>query len=81
MLGYDSIPTDIACTSQPMSWHAVRGPKIGGKEVQNLTVLSNKIDITKTNVTYKDSEPRGVACTLYNPLRMPPPPLNLTMMM
>ena len=32
MLEHDSIPTDIACTSQPMSWHALRGPTIGGKK-------------------------------------------------
>ena len=45
-LGYYSIPTDIACTSQPMLWYAPRGPKIGGKEVQNSTVLMDKIDIS-----------------------------------
>ena len=73
MLGHDSIPTDIACTSQPMSWHAPRGPKIGGKEVQNLTVFSYKKTILNTNITGNDIEPKGVDSTLYNPLRMPPP--------
>lgn len=70
MLGHESIPTDIACTSQPMSWHAPRGPKIGGKEVQNLTVHSYK---NKKDSGEKETEPKGVTSTLYNPLRMPPP--------
>lgn len=71
MLNLNAIPTDIACTSQPMTWHAPRGPKIAGKEIQNVTVRSyggtkeKRLDL---------EEPKGVDSTFYNPInRMLPP--------
>lgn len=68
MLGMEAVPTDKACTSQPMTWHIPRGPKIGGAEVQHLSVHSyNKGTITSTT-------PKPIDSTLYNPLRSPPPP-------
>lgn len=70
MLGMDMIPTDVACTSQPRTWHAPRGPKIAGKDIQEVTVHS----YSKKNEQESETIPRAISSTLYNPLQTDPPP-------
>ena len=64
MLNYKALPGDVAKTSQPQTWHMPRGDKIRGKEVQDLEVSGyRKSDLDR------ESAPRTVKSTLYNPIR------------
>ena len=63
ILGLKALPEDVAKTSQPQTWHTPRGEKIRGKSVQDLEVSSYKYN------TERETVPRTVKSTLYNPVR------------
>jgi hypothetical protein len=64
VLSLKSLPEDVAKTSQAQTWHTRRGKKIKSKEVQDLEVAGyRKVDLDR------ESAPRTVKSTLYNPVR------------
>ena len=67
ILGLKAMPEDIAKTYQPQTWHAPRGEQIRGKEVQDLEVSGyRRSDINK------ESNPKTIKSTLYNPIKGTP---------
>ena len=58
---YKIIPTDIAKTSMPQTWHFPRGEKLQGDKVDNIVVQG-----------YDRNDPqratKGIKSTLYNPI-------------
>lgn len=64
LLGHDALPMDVVKTSIPQTFHVPRGPKIGGKEVQDVEVYSYNNDRNATT-------PNPISSTLYNPIRTP----------
>ena len=72
LLGHDALPMDMVKTSMPQSFHVPRGPKIGGKQVQDVEVYSYNKDKNATNA------PNPISSTLYNPIRSPlPNPMSM----
>lgn len=55
------IPTDVAKTSLPQTWHVPRGEKVAGSSIDNVRVLG--FDMRNPYVP-----PRGIRTTLYNPI-------------
>ncbi|XP_048749370.2 uncharacterized protein LOC125661419 [Ostrea edulis] len=61
LMKYKLIPTDIARTSLPQTWHVPRGEKLQGEKVDNIVVQG-----------YDRNNPqratKGIKSTLYNPI-------------
>ncbi|XP_062581922.1 uncharacterized protein LOC134243706 [Saccostrea cucullata] len=56
-----AVPTDVAKTSLPQTWHVPRGEKICGSSSDNITV-------TGFNTSDPRMKTRGLKTTLYNPI-------------
>ncbi|CAG2198744.1 unnamed protein product [Mytilus edulis] len=66
---YRSIPTDVLKTSLPQSWHMPRGEKVKGNTADDVIVVGYD-----TKSPYR--QPRGLRSTLYNPIKVPLPPVS-----
>ena len=60
--GMQVIPTDVAKTSLPQTWHVPRGEKVAGSTVDDVQVL--RFDTKRPT----NAQPRGIRTTLYNPI-------------
>ena len=58
--GMKAVPTDVAKTSLPQTWHVPRGERLAGDASDNVTVQGYSKN------PYKET--RGVRSTLYNPI-------------
>ncbi|VDI58609.1 Hypothetical predicted protein [Mytilus galloprovincialis] len=65
---YKSIPSDVLKTSLPQSWHMPRGEKVKGNTADDVIVVGYD-----TQSPYR--QPRGLRSTLYNPIKVPLPPV------
>ena len=65
LLKLSAVPEDVAKTSQPMTWHQPRGPKIKGTEIQKLSVVG----YSSGSTSHVTEDQRNVSSTLFNPVR------------
>ncbi|KAK3106870.1 hypothetical protein FSP39_001733 [Pinctada imbricata] len=59
--GMKAVPTDVAKTSLPQTWHVPRGEKLAG-------TASNNVTVQGYNAKNPYKETRGIRSTLYNPI-------------
>jgi hypothetical protein len=64
--GMQVIPTDVAKTSLPQTWHVPRGEKVAGSSVDSVQVLGFN------SKRVQSEQPRGIRSTLYNPIQNVP---------
>ncbi|KAK3107338.1 hypothetical protein FSP39_012215 [Pinctada imbricata] len=57
----EAVPTDVAKTSLPQTWHVPRGEKLAG-------TASNNVTVQGYNAKNPYKETRGIRSTLYNPI-------------
>ena len=71
------IPSDIAKTSQPQSWHVPRGPRITGQAVQEVAVHGHShLKEVRDGKEVSSRAKSGIKSTLSDPVRIPPPPTH-----